>query len=64
MATQKRLDINLAAGIKVKHLVVPDMTLTVFVEVDSTLKELIDKGKEGLRWQQLIDAARGQLAVI
>ena len=58
MATQKLLDINLAAGIKVRHLVVPDMKLSVVVEVDSTLKELIDKGKEGLRWQQLIDAAQ------
>ena len=33
------------------------MTLVVTVEIDDTLKGLIDKGKEGLRWQQLEDAA-------
>ena len=57
MGTRKLVTIDLAEGIKVKHLVIPDMKLIVTVEVDSALQELIDKGKEGLRWSQLADAA-------
>jgi len=42
---------------KLKNLVIPDMQLTVVMEIDKELEALIEKGKEGLRWQQLIDAA-------
>lgn len=57
MPSRKLIDIDLVEGVKVKHLDLPDMKLTVLVEVDSDLQELINKGKEGLRWGQLADAA-------
>ena len=57
MPSRKLIDIDLVEGVKVKHLDLPDMKLTVLVEVDSELQELINKGKEGLRWAQLADAA-------
>ena len=57
MPSRKLVDIDLVEGVKVKYLDLPDMKVTVLVEIDSDLQDLINKGKEGLRWAQLADAA-------
>lgn len=60
MGTRLLKKIDLLQGVNragLKNLSLPDMELTVLMEVDKELEALIDKGKEGLRWQQLADAA-------
>lgn len=60
MGTRRLKNIDLLKEVNkaaLKNLSLPDMELTVLVEIDKELEALIDKGKEGLRWQQLADAA-------
>jgi len=65
MGTRLLKKIDLLQGVNkgaLKNLTLPDMELTVLVEIDKELEALIDKGKEGLRWQQLADAADAYVA--
>jgi hypothetical protein len=65
MGTRLLKKIDLLQGVSkasLKNLTLPDMELTVLVEIDKELEALIDKGKEGLRWQQLADAADAYVA--
>jgi len=65
MGTRLLKKIDLLQGVNtaaLKNLSVPNMELTVLMEIDKELEALIDKGKEGLRWAQLIDAADAYVA--
>ena len=60
MASRLLKKIDLLDGVsksRFPNLSVPDMMVTVTFECDDALEKLITKGKEGLRWQQLQDAA-------
>jgi hypothetical protein len=52
---------NLASGVKVKHLDVKATQVTAYVEIDSTLDQLIKDGKESLRVDHLGNVAKTEV---